>query len=46
MRFVADVHLHSHYSRATSRDLDPERVHKWSALKGVDVVGTADFTPS
>ena len=44
MRFVADVHLHSHYSRATSRDLDPERVHKWSALKGVDVVGTADFT--
>jgi uncharacterized protein (TIGR00375 family) len=42
--FVADIHLHSHYSRATSRDLTPENLHRWSALKGIDLVGTADFT--
>ena len=44
MRFVADIHLHSRWSRATSRDLNPENLHKWSQLKGIGVVGTADFT--
>ena len=44
MRFVADVHLHSRYAMATSRDLNPENLHRWSALKGVDLVGTGDFT--
>ena len=44
MRFVADVHLHSRFSRATSRQLNPENLYKWSALKGVNVVGTGDFT--
>ena len=40
MRFIADVHLHSRFSRATSRELTPENLYKWSALKGVNVVGT------
>ena len=44
MRFIADVHLHSRFSRATSRQLNPENLYKWSALKGVNVVGTGDFT--
>ena len=44
MEFVADIHLHSRWSRATSRDLNPESMHKWSQLKGIGVVGTADFT--
>ena len=44
MRFIADVHLHSRFSRATSRALNPENLYKWSALKGVNVVGTGDFT--
>ena len=44
MRFVADIHLHSRWSRATSRDLNPENLHRWSQLKGIGVVGTADFT--
>ena len=44
MRFVADVHLHSRFSRATSRQLNPDNLYKWSALKGVNVVGTGDFT--
>ncbi len=44
MRFIIDVHLHSRFARATSRDLNPSNLHKWSALKGVDVVGTGDYT--
>jgi uncharacterized protein (TIGR00375 family) len=44
MRFVADLHIHSRYARATSRELTPENLHKWAALKGITVVGTGDFT--
>ena len=43
MKFVADLHLHSHYSRATSKDLDFEHLAKWAQLKGVHVVGTGDI---
>ncbi|MBE7473282.1 MAG: AAA family ATPase [Anaerolineae bacterium] len=43
MKFVADVHLHSHYSRATSKDLTLEHLSKWAQLKGVHVVGTGDI---
>lgn len=43
MKFVADVHLHSHYSRATSKNLDFEHLSKWAQLKGVHVVGTGDI---
>ncbi len=42
MRLVADLHLHSHYSRATSRDLTLEHLWKWAQLKGVQVVATGD----
>jgi len=44
MRFLADFHIHSHYSRATSRDLDPEHLAVWAKKKGIAVVGTGDFT--
>ncbi len=44
MRFHADLHVHSKYSRATSRDLDLEHVAAWAARKGIGVVGTGDFT--
>ncbi len=44
MQFIIDVHLHSRFARATSRELNPSNLHKWSALKGVDVVGTGDYT--
>jgi uncharacterized protein (TIGR00375 family) len=44
MRFHADLHVHSKYSRATSRDLDLEHLAAWAARKGVGVVGTGDFT--
>lgn len=42
--FYADLHLHSKYSRATSRDLDLERLFLWARKKGVQVLGTGDFT--
>jgi DNA helicase-2/ATP-dependent DNA helicase PcrA len=43
MKFVADLHIHSHYSRATSKDLNFEHLSKWAQLKGVRVVGTGDI---
>ncbi|MCL4859117.1 MAG: UvrD-helicase domain-containing protein [Caldilineaceae bacterium] len=42
-KLVADLHIHSHFSRATSRDLDLENLSKWAQLKGVHVVGTGDI---
>lgn len=44
MRFIADLHVHSHYSRATSKDMCPEGIWKWAQLKGIRVIGTGDFT--
>lgn len=43
MRFHADLHVHSKYSRATGRDLDLEHLSAWAAQKGVTIVGTGDF---
>jgi DNA helicase-2/ATP-dependent DNA helicase PcrA len=42
MRFHADLHIHSKYSRATSRDLDLEHLAWWAARKGIAVVATGD----
>lgn len=44
MRFIADLHIHSRHSRATSRDMSPEAIWKWAQLKGISVIGTGDFT--
>jgi len=44
MRFIADLHIHSKYSRATSKDMSPEAIWKWAQIKGIGVVGTGDFT--
>jgi DNA helicase II / ATP-dependent DNA helicase PcrA len=43
MRYIADWHLHSKYSRACSRGLTLENIDQWAKLKGVNIVGTADF---
>lgn len=42
MQFHADLHIHSKYSRATSRDLDLEHLAWWAARKGIAVVATGD----
>jgi DNA helicase-2/ATP-dependent DNA helicase PcrA len=44
LSFVADLHVHSYLSRATSRDLDVEHLHAWAQRKGIKVVATGDFT--
>jgi len=41
---IADFHIHSHYSRATSKQLIPEYLDYWARVKGITVVGTGDFT--
>jgi len=41
---VVDLHIHSHYSRATSKDCTFEGLYKWGKLKGIHVIGTGDFT--
>lgn len=41
---IADLHIHSKYSRATSRDCVPEALELWARRKGIDVIGTGDFT--
>ena len=42
--YIGDLHIHSRYSRATSRDLTPESLDFWAARKGIHLVGTGDFT--
>ena len=44
MTFLADFHIHSRYSRATSKELDLERLYIAAQLKGLAVVGTGDAT--
>lgn len=42
--FVADLHIHSRYSRACSRDLTLPNLALWARRKGVTLLGTGDFT--
>ena len=44
MKFVADLHIHSKYSRATSRDMVLETLAPWAAVKGLSLLATGDFT--
>jgi len=42
--YLADLHIHSRFSRATSRDLDPQHVDLWGRRKGLHLIGTGDLT--
>ena len=42
--FIADFHIHSKYSRATSKECVPETLDLWARRKGLDLIGTGDFT--
>jgi len=41
---IADLHIHSHYSRATSNKMNLEELSRNAKIKGLDVLGTGDFT--
>ncbi|MFA5169394.1 MAG: endonuclease Q family protein [Candidatus Paceibacterota bacterium] len=44
MKFIADFHIHSKFSRATSEKTDLENIAKWAEIKGVKVIASGDFT--
>ena len=44
MRFIADFHLHSKFSRATSKEMEVETLARWGKRKGISLLGTGDFT--
>ena len=44
MKILADLHLHSHYSRATSNEMNIENLEKNAKIKGLNLLGTGDFT--
>lgn len=44
MKIIADLHIHSKYSRATSKDGVPEFLDLWARKKGIGLLGTGDFT--
>lgn len=44
MRIIADLHIHTEYSRATSPQMNLPTISAWAKRKGITVVGTGDFT--
>jgi uncharacterized protein (TIGR00375 family) len=40
----ADLHIHSRFSRACSKDINLENLEKWARIKGIDLLGTGDFS--
>ncbi len=44
MRIIADFHIHSKYSRATSLNMNVDEVTRFAQIKGLNLVGTGDFT--
>ncbi len=45
MKIIADLHIHSPYSRAVSKEMTLENLDHWARLKGITVMGTGAFTP-
>ena len=44
MKIIADLHIHSRFSRACSPRIDIESLDRWAKIKGINVLGTGDFT--
>ena len=44
MKIIADFHIHSRYSRATSKEMEAGILGRYAEMKGIDLLGTGDFT--
>ncbi len=44
MRIISDLHIHSRYSRACGKDISIENLEKYARIKGLNLLGTGDFT--
>lgn len=44
MNYIADLEVHSRFARAVSKDLNLETLEQWGERKGVNIIGTGDFT--
>jgi len=44
MKYIADLHIHSLFSRATSKQSTLSGLFAWARVKGINIVGTGDFT--
>ncbi|MEM5871857.1 MAG: endonuclease Q family protein [Candidatus Aenigmatarchaeota archaeon] len=44
MKILADLHIHSRFSRATSEDINVDNLVKYARIKGLNLLGTGDFT--
>jgi len=43
-RYICDLHIHSRFAQACSKDITIQNLEKWAKIKGIDVLGTGDFT--
>lgn len=43
-KYIGDLHIHSKYSRATSKDMDIENLSHWAKIKGISLLGSGDYT--
>lgn len=44
MNHIVDLHIHSHYARATSKEMNITSIYRWGKIKGISIIGTGDFT--
>jgi DNA helicase-2/ATP-dependent DNA helicase PcrA len=44
LNYIADLHIHSPFSRATSKECSPAGLFSWAGTKGIQVIGSGDFT--
>ena len=44
MKMIGDLHIHSRFSMATSKEGTPENLDFWARKKGISLIGTGDFT--
>jgi uncharacterized protein (TIGR00375 family) len=44
MKIITDLHIHSRFSRATSNSINIENLEKWARIKGLNLLGTGDFS--